>query len=187
MSYLYLRYFFPKFTSYLRKSLVLDVGCGKGSLGAVLKTLAGRQIEAETVGLDLDRGLLEIAKDFLDHVVLGSAVAPPFRDKCFNVSFAIEVLEHLIKIQGYSIISEMERVTAKLIVMTTPSHLIQPDTTEGEFMKHLSLWKTKDFRSLGYVIEGLYPARSWIPPAIAESFPYFACAILAYKVLELEN
>jgi ubiquinone/menaquinone biosynthesis C-methylase UbiE len=46
-----------------------------------------------------------------DHVVLESAIFLPFKDKYFDVSFAIEIIEHLKKEDGYKLISEMERVT----------------------------------------------------------------------------
>lgn len=184
MAYLYSFYLVPRFEKLLRNGRILDVGCGKGGLGAIFKTVPEKQLRAEIVGLDLDEVLLKTAKNYLDHVVLGRATHLPFKDKYFHVTFAIEVIEHMTKEDGYKMIREMERVTKYLIILTTPSHYFPADTAEGDFMKHKSYWSVKDLKSLGFQTEGLRPVRDWIPPLIAKRIPHLACSTLALKCLK---
>jgi len=50
-------------------------------------------------------------------------------------------------------------------------------------MRHRSLWKKHELEKLGYRVRGVKPVREWIPPLIARYFPYFACDIMAIKVI----
>jgi tRNA1(Val) A37 N6-methylase TrmN6 len=52
----------PKFERFLRNGRILDIGCGKGALGAILKTIPEKQLKAEIVGLDLDEILFKNRK-----------------------------------------------------------------------------------------------------------------------------
>jgi len=96
------------------------------------------------------------------------------------------VIEHLPKEQGYYHIKEMERVSKKLVAITTPSHFFVQDACEIPNVKspmmHRSLWSANEFRRLGYSVEGLHPVK-YIPPLLSKGIPYLACATLAYKVL----
>ena len=97
MSYLYARYLIRKFEECFHRSLVLDVGCGKGGLGAIVKTIPEKNLGTTFIGLDVNLSLLQIARTFYDDVVCGSATNLPFRDRAFDATFCIEVIEHLDK------------------------------------------------------------------------------------------
>jgi ubiquinone/menaquinone biosynthesis C-methylase UbiE len=74
-----------------RKGLLLDVGCGTGHWLLFLKT-AGYQV----VGLDLSRGMLEVAQAKLPvgiQLVQGDAHGLPFGDRCFDIVCCITTLE----------------------------------------------------------------------------------------------
>jgi cyclopropane fatty-acyl-phospholipid synthase-like methyltransferase len=190
MAYLYSRFIVPMFEDFLRAGrLVLDVGCGKGGLGAIVKTVPEKNLNPFVVGVDLELSMLKSAKLFYDDVVLASADYLPFKDRAFDAVFSIEVIEHLSEEQGYRHIAEMERTSNRLVVITTPSHFFPQDQIEGppqirELMKHKSYWSARYFRRRGYTVQGLYPVREWIPPLLAKKFPYLACSILVYKLKE---
>jgi len=121
-------------------------------------------------------------------MILSSADRLPFKDKAFDAVFSIEVIEHLSKEQGYMHIKEIERVCRGLVVITTPAHFFPQNSCESatQLMKHRSLWKPREFKRLGYFVEGLHPVRELIPPLLSRKFPYLACSILAFKVIKSE-
>jgi cyclopropane fatty-acyl-phospholipid synthase-like methyltransferase len=54
MAYLYSRFIVPMFEDFLRVGkLVLDVGCGKGGLGAIVKTIPEKNLNPFIIGTDL--------------------------------------------------------------------------------------------------------------------------------------
>lgn len=72
---------------------VLDVGCGDGT---TMMHLGGNR-----VGVDVSMDVLKSAKARSGaDVVLGSALALPFRDGSFDVVVCTEVLEHLDDVEG---------------------------------------------------------------------------------------
>lgn len=189
MAYLYSRYIITKFEKYLLRGLILDVGCGKGGFGAIVRTVPEKALEARIVGLDLDVTALRTSRCFYDYLVCGSAGCLPFVDRVFDVSFSVEVLEHLTKLDGLDQVQEMERVTEAPVAIITPSHYFPQDSIDGssltqELMKHKSFFSSGELRKLGYQTEGLYPAREWIPPVLSAMFPYLACSVLACKMFK---
>jgi len=52
MAYLYSRYLIPRFETYFYKGLILDVGCGKGGIEAIIKTIPEKEFKCEFVGID---------------------------------------------------------------------------------------------------------------------------------------
>jgi ubiquinone/menaquinone biosynthesis C-methylase UbiE len=188
MAYLYSRFIIPMFEAFIGSGkLVLDVGCGKGGFGAIIRTVPEKNLNPSIIGADLELSMLKKAKSFYNEVVLCSADYLPFKDRVFDAVFSIEVIEHLNEAQGHKHVAEIERVSKNLVVITTPSHFFPQDKVEGpprvrELMKHKSYWSASYFRKRGYVVQGLYPVREWILPLLAKKFPSVACSILAYKI-----
>jgi ubiquinone/menaquinone biosynthesis C-methylase UbiE len=82
---------------------VLEVGCGTGLL------LRGIAPEAESaIGLDLSKGMIEMAKKRGLTVVQGSITALPFPDDHFDVAYSFKVLAHVERIE--EALREMARV-----------------------------------------------------------------------------
>jgi glycosyltransferase involved in cell wall biosynthesis len=73
---------------------VLDVGCGAGALGSLLKEERGVK---EVVGIELVAHVAERAREVLDTVLVGSieALELPFEDGRFDCIICADVLEHL--------------------------------------------------------------------------------------------
>jgi ubiquinone/menaquinone biosynthesis C-methylase UbiE len=84
---------------------VLEVGCGTG---LILERIAARASRA--VGLDLSRGMLEVARGRGLEVVQGVATALPFPDESFDCVCSFKVLPHVEDIE--TAMAEMSRVTA---------------------------------------------------------------------------
>jgi len=187
MAYLYSRYLIPEFEEYFRSGLVLDLGCGKGALEAIIKTIPEHNFKSEFVGVDISLDMLLMAKSFTDYVVCASAEYLPFKDRTFAAVFSVEVIEHIPKEKGFCVIKEMERVSNGVVAITTPSHFFIQDkfntSQVGHYMRHESYWSVSEFKRLGYSVEGLHPVREYIPLFLSKKAPYLACSVLAYKVI----
>lgn len=89
----------------LNGALVLDVGCGTGRFTQHLEA-AG----AEVVGLDLDPGMLEIARGRAHGgLVHGGAEQLPFPAHMFDMTLAVTLLEFIA--EPARVVAEMARVT----------------------------------------------------------------------------
>jgi methionine biosynthesis protein MetW len=76
---------------------VLDIGCGEGSLGRILKERYGPDIHL--VGTDISEQALELARQHYDEVYRNDAenqdIRAPFKGKFFDFIVCLEVLEHV--------------------------------------------------------------------------------------------
>lgn len=144
----------------LQTKSLIDVGCGKGVLGALMRIYRPRC--ERVVGVDIYEPYLDfcIANNFYDEVYKHDLqnVPLPFRDKEFEVSTCVEVIEHLDKKYGFSLIHELERITKNRLIMTTPNiwwgkqKNIRYDNPYGW---HRSRWYVTDFKKLGFDVKGV--------------------------------
>lgn len=86
-------------------SLVLEAGCGTGQ---TLGLLSGRH---DTVGLDISRAALNLARNNCKTPVLGSIFEIPFKDNTFDLVYNSGVIEHFEDPTNVAAIREMARVT----------------------------------------------------------------------------
>jgi ubiquinone/menaquinone biosynthesis C-methylase UbiE len=138
-----------------RKMTVLDVGAGFGIWGYLIHTLRKPSL---LVGLDIDKNYLSVLKKhkIYDCVVLASASALPVTEKIFDYVLAVEVIEHLPKLDGESMISELERVCLQKVILTTPNgYLSQHSNTIPQSEIHRSSWSAREFRKKGYKVRGM--------------------------------
>lgn len=134
-------------------ALILDVGCGTGRVGPVLSCYSELLI-----GCDIHLPYLRKVKHRVtcyDDVVLCDCTRLPFKDKAFNVSVSVEVIEHLEKHRGLEMLREMERVSSNLTVVVTPN-VPSPggDVEDNPYQRHRSRWRAEDFKRLGYTVRG---------------------------------
>jgi GT2 family glycosyltransferase/SAM-dependent methyltransferase/glycosyltransferase involved in cell wall biosynthesis len=73
---------------------VLDVGCGQGLTGGLLRAERG----IEVVGIEIHPQVAETARPHLNRVIVGDveAMELPFPDGCFDCLLLGDVLEHLV-------------------------------------------------------------------------------------------
>lgn len=114
--------------SYLRKSLCLDFGCGKGELCQILKI----ERQREVVGIDLSLINIKCAKVRVDdinvHYVLCDGCKLPFRDNVFDNVFTIGVLHHIPNLSHA--VSEISRVCRnKGCIIGIEPNLFHPHVT----------------------------------------------------------
>lgn len=135
---------------------VLDVGCGRGIVGALLKIYRKPQ---RIVGVDIFGPYLDFCKEtgiytqLIQHDLKLTPLA--FGPSEFDLSVALEVLEHLPKPDGRNLLNELERVSKRVIV-STPNHHVHQSSYDGDaHQQHLSRWTVTDFRKRGYSVIGV--------------------------------
>lgn len=128
---------------------VVDVGCGCNSLLSDIKK------GPLMVGLERYRPYVTGGKDVHDYYVIGDAKAIPFKSGSFDCAAASEVIEHLEKKDGVRMLSEMERVARKKIILTTPNGFLPvPEDKDNPGEKHLSGWTVEELKALGFKVYG---------------------------------
>lgn len=153
---------------------VIDVGCGKGTTGVILK--AYRDVKT-TVGLEIFKPYLEHCEKTNAYDVLVNhdlnAERIPFDDKAFDLVLCLDVIEHLEKAPALKLLKELKRIGRK-VVLVTPSYYQHQDELDGsEYQVHRCFISKKEFEGEGYKVRGMgnmkvIPINSWI---IASLFP----------------
>jgi len=130
----------------------LDVACGRGKWGYLIK--ASHKQPEYIVGGDLDVESVNYVKahNVYDHVVRFDARYLPFRDACFDLVLALEAIEHMEKSSGHRLLDEVERVVREKVVVSTPLLGARYWYSEEE---HISRWTVGDLRKRGYAVRGV--------------------------------
>lgn len=137
----------------LRDMFVLDVGCGLGEWGFLIRTR--KNGFPFLIGVDIWHPHLKRLRrlniyDALVHVKIPFL---PFRDKSFDVSLACEILEHLQKSSGYQLLEELERVSRRLIIVSSRFGWPQEEIYGNPYEKHVSEWYPQELVQLGYSVK----------------------------------
>lgn len=185
---------------------VLDVGCGiDGELIRMVPNIP------HTVGVDLV--LPAPASDTEDpaaprhneYVEFDARyLSDRFGPQSFDCVVALDLIEHLSKEDGQVLLSDMEAIAAKRVIVFTPNGMVpQPPEADNPYQEHISGWKVKEFTSRGYTVigvhgwkplRGMYSNIRWRPrffwarfslltQGLFESRPSFAFHLLAIKDL----
>ena len=136
----------------------LDVGCGHGKWGYLLKKYADPPSQKRYVaGIDVFAPHVQAlqAEGIYDDVRVGDATALPFGDQSFDTVIACEVIEHLPAEQGPVLIRELKRVAAKCFIVSTPTFPCLRggnETLDGfnPHEAHKHIYSLREFRSLGF-------------------------------------
>jgi hypothetical protein len=136
------------------KSL-LDVGCGRGIIGALCRIYRSMD---RLAGMDGFETYLEFCqkRGFYDETILRNLgdTPLPLKTREFEMVTCIEVIEHLEWDAGQKLLDELERIGSRVLV-TTPNVLFQREEYDGnKFQRHLSQWRPRDFRWRGYAVYG---------------------------------
>jgi len=128
---------------------VLDVGCGKQGF------ISGIASKYNTVGLDIFVPNIAEAKKIYRDAVVGDARRLPFKNKCFDIAIAIELIEHLDKVDGDRALGEMERVARKMAIIAMPIGKNEHHDYYGNtFEEHKYVWSLDEIKEKGYKVRG---------------------------------
>lgn len=139
---------------------VLDIGCGKGELMRSMK----RRVDTSSVGLELYLPDLHEAKKKRSHhdFILADARRLPIRPKSFDGVLCSQVIEHLDKSEGLTIVEQVEVISKfRVVIGTTVGYIpyLPFDSENGNnpFQVHKSGWSPEFFILRGYhiVFQGL--------------------------------
>ena len=99
------------------------------------------------------------------HPLAGDAVALPLRAKSVDAVLLLQVLEHVEKSQGLSVLEEMERVARKAVILSTPNGFVEQDAVGGNpYQVHKSGWGIRELEALGYSVQGYEGFRAFKRP-----------------------
>jgi ubiquinone/menaquinone biosynthesis C-methylase UbiE len=139
-----------------KEGRILDAGCGTGLFGVVFKAM--RRLNAPTlIGCDIFAPYLKaIPNGIYDDLVCCDIAHLPFRNKAFSGVVAVEVIEHLSKVNALQALKEFERVTREVIFLTTPVGYHKKTPADGNpYQTHLSGWSAGEFKKLGFKVRFL--------------------------------
>lgn len=145
------------FLSVLTKELkrcdsVLDVGCGiYSSLGQIPKTFYSEGIDM----LPSPKKALRIHDKYKRGNILN--LREYYKKKSFDGVIAVDVIEHLKKSDGLKLLRDLEWIARKKIIILTPDGFhYQGEVDNNPYMRHLSGWKSKEFKKYGYRCYGMH-------------------------------
>ncbi|HUD45073.1 MAG TPA: class I SAM-dependent methyltransferase [Patescibacteria group bacterium] len=142
----------------LENKTVIDIGCGRGIWGFLIKIL--RSLEGSNfIGVDLNDYSINFVKAHNIYTkVIRSDITKklPFKDKSVDFIICSEVIEHFGKRKGMALLKEFDRIAkpgARIIVTTPNVWLNMP--YKNVLDRHYSLWSVKDFKDSGYSVRGI--------------------------------
>jgi SAM-dependent methyltransferase len=150
--------FDPLVVQNLDGTTFLDVGCGHGKWGYLLKKYRWNQsTPVEVTGIDLFEPHIRTLEreGTYDRLLTAAATELPFPDKSFDSAVACEILEHLPQADGPRLIAELKRVCRQSFVVTTPNFACLRgggETIDGfnEYEAHQHNFLYREFRGLGF-------------------------------------
>lgn len=133
---------------------VLDVGCGSWS------PLARVKKNFKSVGIDMYKPSIEELKKLKihDEYKVGNVLklSTYFKPKSFDAVIALDVIEHLEKEEGFELLSQMETIAKKKVIILTPFGFTEQHSYDGNpYQIHKSGWYISDFKKRGYKIFGM--------------------------------
>ncbi|HXG01433.1 MAG TPA: class I SAM-dependent methyltransferase [Bacteroidota bacterium] len=130
----------------------LDIGCGSDSPVRFLRF-------DYSLGVEAYEPLLREAQRNGTHseYMLANATELDrhFSSKQFDCCVAIDLIEHLTKDDGLKLISSMERIAARKVLLFTPNGFLPQRSHHGDLQEHLSGWTADEFERLGFRVYGM--------------------------------
>lgn len=187
--------FDPYIVGNIQGESFLDIGCGHGKWGYLLRKYADPSLPRRYIaGVDLFEPHVQqlVREGIYDDVRLGDACNLPFDDKSFDSVIACEVLEHLPEHKGENLLIELKRVARQCIVVSTPNFPCLRgggETLDGfnPYEAHKHIYSYSEFAALGFTqIMGVgnLKIRPWKAAVALGSlglyFPWFSRYLLGY-------
>ncbi|OGM13210.1 hypothetical protein A3D84_05235 [Candidatus Woesebacteria bacterium RIFCSPHIGHO2_02_FULL_42_20] len=154
--------------------VVVDVGCGKGVYGFLIRATRDTS-KAKMIGVDVSDEYLTIAKKnrVYDEYVVASLDKMPFVKSSVDLILAVEVISHLTKKNGEKFLGDLDKICRGRSIIVCPNMMKH---SQPEFVKsdsHHSKWGADDFKRFGYRVYG-FGARVYPPRALWQVKFYFA-------------
>jgi len=153
---------------------VLDLGCGYGHWGHLLRTHYHSDdpaLAAQVTGVDIHEGNVAFCRSTGVYDALECADALEFLALCpagaFDTIIATELIEHLDKEAGERLLVEVARVAAEIAILSTPNwEYLRPGamtmTGFNEHEHHVSHWTAPELRRRGFTVRGVgHKVRQW--------------------------
>jgi ubiquinone/menaquinone biosynthesis C-methylase UbiE len=145
------------FIDILKKELknchsILELGCGKSS---PLQNLKGQHYK---VGVDLYEPYLAESKKarIHDRYIKADIRKINFKKNSFDAVVLLDVLEHLTKDEGNSLIGKMEKWAKKKMIVFTPNgYVCQEEYDKNKLQLHKSGWNVNEFKKACFKVYGI--------------------------------
>lgn len=150
---------FPSYVDELKRETMgcqslLDVGCGVDSPVQYLSR------DMRRVGVDVFAPAIEESKRRGIHseyheMNIGD-IGTKFAPESFDCVLASDVIEHVTKEDGLTLMKNMELLAKHKVIIFTPRGFVPQDEHEGNpWQKHLSGWEVKEMQDYGYQVIGI--------------------------------
>lgn len=139
---------------------LLDVGCG--AVSAVDEAFARIPL---TVGIDAHAPTIERRRENGPYTryecIDALGAAERFGPLSFDVVVAMDVVEHFEKPEGLRLLSVLETVARRKVIIFTPNGFLSQGELDGNTLQqHRSGWDVKEFLDRGYEVVGV---NGWRP------------------------
>jgi len=151
--------FNPAFVVYIRLlrkimadcDTILDLGCGPNS--------PVRFIHTPTTGVDGYEPSIKKARKHRTHDELRLMdvrdTAKAFGEKSFDAVVALDLIEHLSREDACRLLSAMERIAKRKVVIVTPNGFLPQHDDRNRLHQHVSGWSVSDFKQRGFTVYGM--------------------------------
>lgn len=153
----------------LRGVRILDLGCGYGHWGHIITTHYRPEpddpcLRADVVGVDIHAGNVDFARKAGTYreVIHCDAVSYAAKQASgsFDTVLVIDLIEHMPREDGLSLLSHVTRVASKAVILATPGFdNFRPGsngiTGFNEWEHHVSRWSVAELKSHGFALIGV--------------------------------
>jgi hypothetical protein len=150
---------FPSYEAELRKAVagcksLLDVGCGSSS---PIKSFSSGIF---CVGIDAFQPSINKSREKRIHnrylKMNALDIGKQFRAHSFDCVLASDLIEHLTRKEGLRLLSMIERIASKRVIVFTPnSYLSQTESDCNPWQIHKSGWTVPEMKARGYEVLGI--------------------------------
>ncbi|MFA6194134.1 MAG: class I SAM-dependent methyltransferase [Patescibacteria group bacterium] len=147
---------FPDWTIYLQRAAkgcdsLLDLACGYNSLAQFLDV-------KHKVGVEMFEDYLRQSREkgIHDEYFQDNILTIEFPPRSYDLVLASEIIEHLDKADGFTLLDNAERWAKKKVVIATPNGYIKQDSYDDNPLQiHKSGWSIEEFKQRGYRVNGI--------------------------------
>jgi len=135
---------------------LLDIGCGGGThitgCAPYLKKSVGIDVFPEVINRARERGI------YTQTILMdANKISDFFDENSFDCVLAFDLIEHLKKSEGLFLLSAMESIASKKVIVFTPNGFLSQGSINGNpHQIHQSGWSASEMQALGYHVRGVH-------------------------------